>query len=275
MQELSKVKNTLVSWKKIISYCRYQPGIVLFRSKAAAQKIQILASAILLAGTLLFLISLKIPNPAPPEPLPVQAKKIHEKTIARDLKIDDYAQGRKTFSMQIEKLRVVKKKLGFLRLGFLKIARVEGVTLDWYGENTSGERRLEKETQKSGNPINSKRLSHLINKLKQYLPGNIKGVELSRVKMNFFQDGRISSSIISDSAAFSSKGMHIVFKGNVKLMNGSGKSLTCEKITWRIDKKTFISTKSFIFKDRHREMSGKGFKTDFELNEIITQEREK
>lgn len=243
------------------------------RSKTVSLKIQILATVILLTAVLLCVINTKTLESPPSFQAPI--KRIHEKTIARDLKIDDYSWGRKTFSMQIEKLRVVKKKLGFLRLGFIKIARVEGVTLDWYEGNNSNGTQFAKGTEESANLINSNRFSNQINKLKQSLPGNIKGVELHRVKINFFRNGKIASSIIADSATFNGYGMRIVFKGNVKLQNGSGKKLKCDKISWLIDEKSFASTKHFVFEDGYQKIQGKGFRTDFELNEVITQDKGK
>ena len=247
----------------------------MLRSKPAALKIKTLATGILLAATLLWVIKTRVPEFPQPVPAPFQENRIHEKTIATGLKIDNYASGGKTLSMSIDRLRVVKKKIGFFRLGFLKIARVEDVTLDWYEGIIPGRKQTSGPAEDSENPVNSKHLSDLLNNLKKYLPGNIKGVELTPLKINYFRNQRCILSIHADSAAPGHQGQRIVFKGNVKLLADFEKKLKCEKMTWLIDKKRFVSKSSFVFQDNHHQIKGKGFKTDFALTEIITQKRKK
>ncbi|MBU1195545.1 MAG: LPS export ABC transporter periplasmic protein LptC [Proteobacteria bacterium] len=246
---------------------------ILLRLRFFGIKTQILTFTVMMVSGLLWVSHRNMPVPPPPEP--PRVTQLHEKTIATDLKIDDYAWGKKTFSIQIEKLRVVKKKMEFFRLGFFKIARVEGVTLNWYENSSQTRASLTNPMEDSKNQDRSQRLSDLLNKLKKYLPGNIRDVELTRVKMIFFQDEKTISTIYSDLASPGLQGQGIVFTGNVRIITESNKKLKCGKLTWLTADKKLISAESFIFEDSGLKTQGKGFRTDLELNKIISQERKK
>lgn len=163
-----------------------------------------------------------------------------KKEILTGLKLTDFKVGRKTFSLSVDSLRVEKKKMGFLHLGFMKIARLEGVEIDWFENEVS---RPQKDP--AGGPSRSEdadRFFSQVNKLKQILPDHIKGVELTQVKINFFKDNEKSFTIKADKAVVKPGGQ-LVLKGHVAMNAGNGKKLTCEKIIWLIAKGRLVTSK--------------------------------
>ncbi len=177
-----------------------------------------------------------------------------KKEIVSGLKLSDFKVGRKTFSLSVESLRVEKKKMGFLHLGFMKIARLEGVEIDWFENEAPGP-----QTDPAGGPSRSgdaDRFFSQVNKLKQVLPGHIKGVELTRVKINFFKDEEKSFTIKADKAVVKSGGQ-LVLKGHVTMKTGNGQTQTCEKVIWQISKGRLITSKGFALDDKTRSRQGR------------------
>ena len=177
-----------------------------------------------------------------------------KKEIVSGLKLSDFKVGRKTFFLSVESLRVEKKKMGFLHLGFMKIARLEGVEIDWFENQAPGQ-----QNDPAGGASRSgeaDRFFSQVNKLKQVLPGHIKGVELTRVKINFFKDKERSFTVKADEAVVKSGGQ-LVLKGHVTMNTGNGETQICEKVIWQISKGRLITSKAFALDDNTRSRRGR------------------
>nr|WP_320192213.1 LPS export ABC transporter periplasmic protein LptC [uncultured Desulfobacter sp.] len=186
------------------------------------------------------------------------------KDIVGKLNMSDFRAGRRNFSLSVDSLRVEKKKMGFLRLGFMKIAILDGVEINWFEKGTP-----ESQKEPAGPSVSedADRFFNQVNKLKQVLPGHIKGVELTRVKINFFKDNQKSFTIRADKASLKSEDQ-LVLTGHVTINAGNGEKLTCEKIIWLIPKGRFVTSKAFKLDDKTRNSLGHELKTNQGLKNI-------
>ncbi|MCG8550767.1 MAG: hypothetical protein MI799_10235 [Desulfobacterales bacterium] len=187
-----------------------------------------------------------------------------KKEIVGELKMTDFRVGRRNFSLAVQSLRVEKKKMGFLGLGFMKIAILEGVEIDWFENGTPGP---QKEPAGPSALEDADRLLSQVNKLKQVLPGHIKGVELTRVKINFFKDKKKLFTAKADNA-FVRSGGRLVLKGHVTMKAGNGETLTCEKAVWQIAECRLVTSKAFEPDDKTRSRRDRVLQTNQGLENI-------
>jgi len=196
-----------------------------------------------------------------------------EGCIARGLRIDEHFEGRRLFSLKADRLKVSGKKAGFLRLGFWKVAKFENLSIDFYSKPCGTEIQ-----DSNGRVIDGAEFSDLgdffmrNDKLKRMMPKGVKGVEISNISINQYREGRIVSSLRSDQAKVDFRGKELVFKGNVKMACGNGKTLQCGKMSWLAEAKKFKTSEPYVLKTRHQTLRGKGLQTDYRLENMVLQD---
>ncbi len=201
--------------------------------------------------------------PAPP-PVSNTAEP-HEKIIATQLKIDDFRNGGRTIYIEIDRLSVVHKKMGFFRLGFMKTARLEHTRVDFY--EPSSILKTQKNIPMTG--FGSDRLTTTLSWLKHYLPGNITGIEMIDVRFSFLKtSGNRTCTISADKASVGMHGKKITFTGNARVVTNSGAELSGQKIVWLTDTGKLTTGRSYIIKKGRQEIRGQGLETDLALSTI-------
>lgn len=188
----------------------------------------------------------------------------HSTTIASSIEITDHRAGRKTVSLKVATLGVEKKKLGFLRLGFMKIACLKDVSMDWYDYSDSNDFSADglSGTGPAGQLISQ------ANKLKQYLPGPIKGIEMEQVEINFFKKDKLLSKISANRAHIMPRNRRLEFKDNVQITTCDGKQLSGSKFTWLMDTGKLVTSKAWELETDQQQVRGKGLETNIELKNI-------
>ena len=190
------------------------------------------------------------------------------------LEITDYQGSQKHLSLKIDTFDIAKQKMGFLRLGFMKIACLEGVAITLYEtdfprEKTGGSVGLKDDPAPDG----VDRLLERVNQLKDHLPGHIKGIELKRVTLNRVKNGTFRSSVTADRARINPRNRQFVFKGNVEINGMGGKRLSCDELTWQPNTGKLSTSKDYVLEDGQGKIQGTGIETDFELADMTIYDR--
>ncbi len=190
------------------------------------------------------------------------------------LEITDYQGSQKHLSLKIDTFDITNQKMGFLRLGFMKIACLEGVAITLY-ETAAPQEKTGKTDGLSDHsaPDGVDRLLERMNQLKDHLPGHIKGIELRRVTLNRVKDGTFRSSVTADRARINPRNRQFIFKGNVEINGMAGKRLSCEELTWQTNTRKLSTSKNYVLEDGQRKIQGTGIETDFELADMTIYDR--
>lgn len=197
--------------------------------------------------------------------------------VATGLRFDEYNQGRMVFSLKTDSLKIVRKKAGFFRLGFWKVARLENVSIDFY--QLSDKKKPRNDADEMVNigtgfsDIGDIFLKH--DKFKFMIPKGVKGVEINNITINLHKDGKLLSAMSSDKAKLGSRGKELVFEGNVRMTSGKDKLLECSKIRWLTDAGKFKTTHRYVARIDNRIIKGTGLETDCLLENLEFIERGK
>lgn len=190
--------------------------------------------------------------------------------VATGLRFDEYNQGRMVFSLKTDSLKIVRKKAGFFRLGFWKVARLENVSIDFY--QLSDKKKPRNDADKRVNigtgfsDIGNIFLKH--DKFKFMIPKGVKGVEINNITINLHKDGKLLSAMSSDKAKLGSCGKELVFEGNVRMASSKDKLLECSKIRWLTDARKFKTTRRYVARIDNRIIKGTGLETDCLLENL-------
>ncbi len=224
-----------------------------------------------------FLCFLMAKTPGPVEEAPgfIQSRE-YGKDVASGLEIADYLDGQKRFVIRIDRLRVVKKKVGFLALGFMKIALLDGVSIQWHERdqspspaNASSPVAVPAFRPVPEVPVGPQPLFARIDQLKKRLPGHVRGVEFARVTIHYFKNKEHVSLIVADKARGGRQKKHLVFMGNVRITGGNGRALACDRITWQPRTGRLVTSESYAIRYKNKRIRGQGLETDPGLRDII------
>jgi len=191
------------------------------------------------------------------------------KCIAKGLRLDEYYEGRKVFSLKTDSLKVVGKKTGFFRLGFWNVARLENVCIDFYQQpvSKSVKNAHESATKGAGFPdLKDLFLRH--DRLKPMMARDVKGVEISNIEINLYREDKITSTLCSNEVKLNPRGNKLIFEGNVRMTSGMDKQLECSRITWLTDDKKFRTAERYVVRVEDRIIEGKGLETDYLLDKV-------
>ena len=202
--------------------------------------------------------------------------------VAAGLRFDEYNQGRMVFSLKTDSLKIVRKKAGFFRLGFWKVARLENVSIDFY--QLSDKKKPRNDADKRVNIGTGFDADEMVNigtgfsdigniflkhdKFKFMIPKGVKGVEINNITINLHKDGKLLSAMSSDKAKLGSCGKELVFEGNVRMASGKDKLLECSKIRWLTDAGKFKTTRRYVARIDNRIIKGTGLETDCLLENL-------
>ena len=190
--------------------------------------------------------------------------------VATGLRFDEYYEGRKVFSLKTDSLKIVRKKAGFFRLGFWKVAMLENVSIDFYQLSDKKEPRNDADgmvnTGTGFSDIGNIVLKH--DKFDFMIPKGVKGVEINNITINLHKDGKLLSVMSSDKAKLGSRGKELVFEGNVRMASGKDKLLECSKISWLTDAGKFKTTRCYVARIDNRIIKGTGLETDCLLENL-------
>ena len=189
--------------------------------------------------------------------------------IGTGIHVDEYLKGKKVFSLKMDSLGVVGKKAGFFRLGFWKVARLKNVSLDLYHyPPDAGQHKSDGSLNTPGVFPDMGKLFSKSDKLRQMIPTNVRGIEISNIKIRMHKDWKLISTVSSDSARIDSRGNGLTFEGDVKVASNNGKILKCEKMHWSSDTKRFKVNGAYVLTVSGETMRGKGIQTDYGFNNI-------
>ena len=197
--------------------------------------------------------------------------------VSTGLRFDEYYEGSRVFSLKTDSLKIIRKKVGFLRLGFWKVARLENVCIDFY--QLSDENRPRNDANGMVNigegfpDLGSLFLKH--DKFKSMISKGVEGVEINNITINLHRDGKLLSAMSSDEAKLDSRGKELVFEGNVRMSSGKDKLLKCSKISWLTDARKFRTTRRYVARIDNRIIEGTGLETDCFLENLESMGRVK
>ncbi|MBS3757087.1 MAG: hypothetical protein KGY61_00325 [Desulfobacterales bacterium] len=188
--------------------------------------------------------------------------KIHyEKDMAATgLSFVEFEDSQKKSSFKIKKITVSKKQLGFLRLGFARVAEIDDFEMRVYldtGEKTDPE-----------NAIDVEKLL-LAGKSAHSMPlDNIKELKIRDFSAKFFKSGVLAASIKSDRAGMAVYQKDLEFSGHIVLRAENGRVLKCESMEYSRADKKFQIRGDFRLKSEETVIDGKGMVTDLFLESI-------
>lgn len=203
--------------------------------------------------------------------------------VGEGIRIDEYLGGEKVFTLKMDNVGVRGKKAAFLRLGFWKVAKLEGVSLDVYGparllrkgSTSQAASMSEKVSGSIEGYDNIKDLFTRNSQVRKLLPGKIKGVEIDGFRVRIYENGQLESSLSSSHARMGFGDRPLVFEGNVELAAGNGRRLSCGELHWASDEGKFRTTGEYVLEDDGRTIKGQGIETDYRLEAVESSGRKR
>jgi len=192
---------------------------------------------------------------------PGERPSVSGKILAKGLSFEEHFEGRKLFTLKIDTVKILRKKVGFLSLGFFKVTRLENVRIDFYEV-------MKNPGSTPHNFLNFEKSLLSKNNLKLLKPKGVKGLEIVKITVNVYREGRLLSSICSDKAKIEFGKKEIIFEGHVRIASGEDRSLECSKIRWITDTQTFRTREHYVAKVNGRIIEGKGLETGYLLEKL-------
>lgn len=180
--------------------------------------------------------------------------------FASGLSFTEFKDTQKTFSLKANTIEISKKKIGFLRMGFFKAAKINGLKINLYF-NPDGEKSIEDSIDFEQYLLNNE-------SIKTLRLNNIKELKIEDIEINFFQNEQRVSSIKSDQASIAFYTKDFIFSGNVSIFSGNEKILQSQSLRWINEKKQFITTDAYQLKTDAFLFEGKGMSCDYMLDDI-------
>lgn len=198
----------------------------------------------------------------------IDTKPIHSADIhIGGLSFAEYHENHKLFSFKAQSFEISRKKVGFLRMGFIKTAKLQKVEIDFY---LRPEKKTDsKENFNAQNIINDERsdIDAVFKKNDQFKAlklDQIKGLDIDDIEINVFMNDQLTSSIKSKKAGIGFKDMSIVFSGNVSIQ-ANNNSLQCQNIIWINKKNKLVTKNNYLLLKDGITLKGKGLECDYRL----------
>ena len=190
-----------------------------------------------------------------------------ERTVFTGLNYTEYLENEKVFSFKIGSIEVLRRKIGFFRLGFYKIAKIENVCLNFYKVDNPNSR------DKLNLGLSFKKFLSSYGKklgydIKRLIGESIRGIEIEKIRINIYNGVTLLSSISSDKAQVDFGKKEVIFKGNVKIASILDRLLECERIRWAQETDRFKTKGSYRLRIKDKIIKGKELETDYLLAKV-------
>ena len=179
---------------------------------------------------------------------------------ATGLSFVEFEGAKKKKSFKIKEINVAKKKLGFLRIAFWKVAEIDGFEINMYlaaGSENKGGHDFD-----FGNHMLSPQFMNAVD------IESVKELKINNFSAKIFKNRQLISSIMSDRASISIFQKNFVFSGNIVIQAGNRRMLTCQSMKYLQNEKKFKIMDTFRFIAGERSIEGKSVVTDILLENI-------
>lgn len=192
--------------------------------------------------------------------------------ISEVLSLEEYSENKKLFSIKIDNIEIIKKKAGYLSLGFFKIAKMRNLRVDFY-DHTGNEEKIVGKTEvqtKQGEdfPVDFEKVLARCDNFRSLNLKGVKGIEIEKVRVGVYRENSLVSSVVSDTAKVDVKNEEIIFDGHVKMASGEDRLIECSQMRWIRNSKRFRTSGSYIARIQGRVIKGNDLETDYLLQEI-------
>ena len=183
--------------------------------------------------------------------------------------------GKTILSIKADKFTIEKKKLGFLSLGPVNVAKFRNAVVDVYGRS-KGPDRAGRSKSTGRNFYRSHNSSKLYQDVtfkdmfrKEALPSvPMRGISLIKIGpicLNLHTERSLITQINASSASIRLKQRNITFTGNVRVVSGSN-SLTTERLIFFPEQAIIRMDGSYVLKTSKNEVVGVDLSTDILLS---------
>ena len=174
----------------------------------------------------------------------------------KGFKFNSYDDGENVLSIEADKVTVENKKLGFFRLGLIKVAIFENAIIDVY---------LKRKV--SGNDVNLIRaaLPSLKDALSSFSTKRISSIIIEPACLNLRDENSLLTQITSNSAIIKLTKQNILFKGGVQVVSGD-KSLITERLNFFPENSVMKTDRHFILNTSEKKIEGNHITVDMFLN---------
>jgi len=175
----------------------------------------------------------------------------------RGFRFDGTSGDKRVVTIEADRFRIEKKKVGFFRFGMMNVARLENASVHIFksvtGQETGADSAFKDAFSKDVLPVfSTKRVS---------------SIEMAPVCVALYEGKSVLSRITADSATVRLKNRNVLFKGNVEVASGP-RSLTADRLTLLAEEALLKTEGHFVLKTDKNEERGNKLTTDIFLKPV-------
>lgn len=175
----------------------------------------------------------------------------------RGFRFDGTSGDKRVITIEADRFRVEKKKVGFFRFGMMNVARLENASIHIFKSVTGQEAGVDSGFKDAFSK----------DALPTFSTKRVSSIEMAPVSVALYEGKSVLSRIKADSATVRLKNRDVLFKGNVEVTSGP-RLLTTDRLSLLAEGALLKTEGHFVLKTNKNEERGKKLTADIFLKPV-------